>query len=179
MLCVVGVVDIAASCGRAADRLRVMSVCDVISRRSEFSGHVIAVRGEVGVGGHGVWLKASHDCTYKLITQGVVWPNIIHLTYPDNQSSDPVDHAPFEVDWTSLRRADQVALRAGYQAGVDDEVVTYIGLFVTYHDLENRVTPNLPGALRLGFGPPSAPAQLLIKSAKDVVVVRGASGAMR
>src|ERR1035438_2189475 len=177
LLCVA--VSIAAS-ARAADRLPVMSVCDVIARRTEFSGQVIAVRGEVEAGGHGVWLRASRECAYRLITRGVVWPNIIHLTYPDNQSSDPADHAPFEVDWTALRRADQVALQAGYQAGVDGEVVTYIGLLVTYLDLEKRVTPNLPGALRLGFGPPGAPAQLLVKSAKDVVVVRGAaSGAVR
>lgn len=162
-----------AFCAKAADSQVPLSVCDLIIHRTELSGQMVTVRGTVAVGGHGTWLAASQDCAYKLITRGVVWPNIVYLTYPDNQSKSPSDHAGFEVDWSAIRRADKEAVKGGYDPKANCEVATYTGLFVTYHDLEDRVTPNLPGALRLGFGPSlGAPAELLIKTVKDVVIVR-------
>jgi hypothetical protein len=57
-------------------------------------------------------------------------------------------------------------------------VATYQGLFVTYLDLDRRVSPGVPGALRLGFGPLiGAPAQLLVKTVRDVAVVPNNGGA--
>jgi hypothetical protein len=161
-----------AFCGKAADSQVPLSVCDLIVRRTELSGRMVTVRGAVAVGGHGVWLAASRDCAYKLMTRGVVWPNIVYLTYPDNQSRNPSDHAGFKVDWRAVHRADNEAVKGGYDPKANHEVATYTGLFETYQDLDNRVTPNIPGAVRLGFGPLlGAPAELLIKSVKDVVIV--------
>jgi hypothetical protein len=144
-------------------------------RRTELSGSMVTVRGTVGAGGHGMFLRAPRDCTFELVTRGVVWPNTINLTYPDNNSKSLTDHADFKVDWKAIRRSDNEILRSGYDARVDQLVATYVGLFVTYPDLEQRVSPGMPGALRLGFGPAGlgAPGQLLIKTVKDVLVVHG------
>ena len=59
------------------------------------------------------------------------------------------------------------------------EAATYVGFFITYSDLEKRVSPDIPRAPRLGFGPAGlgAPAQLVIKTIKDVAANQG--GAVR
>jgi len=152
-----------------------MSVCDVIAKRSGYDGQVIAVRGAVTAGGHGPYLVASNACSYELVTRGVVWPNIINLVLPNNQSPDLTVHAPFTLDWKAIRAADDYLVKAGYRAGVDTETATYVGLFVTYPDLDKRVSPGVPGALRLGFGPGGlgAPAQLVIKTVEGVSITRG------
>ena len=151
-----------------------LSVCDLIVRRTELDGRMVTVRGIVGGGGHGTFLRAQRSCAYELITRGVAWPNVVALTYPDNRSKIPADHANFKVDWGAIRRADNEAVRGGYDPKTNHEVATFIGLSITFSDLENRVTPGMPGALRLGFGPDllGAPTQLLIKSINDVVIVK-------
>lgn len=150
-----------------------MSVCDLIAHRSEYDQRMVVVRGAVQ-GGDGAWLVASPDCDYKLITKGVTWRNIIFLTYPDNRSKVQADHADFPIDWQAIRRTEQQASRDGFDPKREHHVVTYIGLFITYRDLDNRVSPGVPGALKLGFGPlGEAPGQLLIKSLRDVAVVPG------
>ena len=158
-----------ALCGQAP-----VSVCDLVAHRAELNNKIVTVRGIVEAGGHGTFLSAAPSCTYTLMTRGVLWPNIIALSYPNNSSLVPTDHAKFRIDWRSIRVAEDAALRAGYDPHVDREVATFVGLFVTYGDLENRVSPGLNGAPRLGFGPDSlgAPAQLLVKSVKDLVVIK-------
>jgi hypothetical protein len=159
----------------AADRLSPVSVCDLVAKRTEYNGRIISVRGQVMPGGHGPYLAAWATCSYQLVTRGVAWPNIISLVYPSNDSRDVTAHAPFALDRKATRAADDYLLKSGFRAEVDVEVATYVGLFVTYSDLDNRVNPGLPGALRLGFGPAGlgAPGQLVIKTVKDVSVTRG------
>jgi hypothetical protein len=141
---------------------------------------MVAIRGEVRQGGHGPWLAASPDCQYKLITRGVEWPNWIYLTYPSNESPRQEDHANFAVDWTALHHSQETVRRTGFNPDTDRIIKTYIGLFVTYPDLIDRVNPITPMRPRLGFGPVGmdAPAQLLIKSVKDVVVIHAPAGAI-
>jgi hypothetical protein len=149
-----------------------LSVCELITRRSDYAGRMVVVRGEVKAGGHGQYLTAS-ACEHRLATKGVVWPNIIYLTFPDNRSKEETFHADFQVDWRSVRLAEAQERRAAFNSDTDQLLETLTGLFVTYRNLEERVTP---GVLRLGFGPVGleAPAQLLIKSIRDVVVVHPA-----
>lgn len=142
-----------------------ISVCDLIAHRNEYAGKIVAVRGVSEPGGHGRNLVPASECAYVLSTRGGFgWPNIINLTYPDNRSRDPYEHAPFSVDWKAMRRADDYCLKKGYRAGVDVEVATYIGLFWTY--------PDLDGYRGHGFGPGGggAPFQLVIKTITDVSV---------
>lgn len=164
--------------GQAADGSAPLSVCELLIHRSDLNGQMVTVRGVVGTGGHGMWLRATQTCTFKLVTRGVIWPNAVALAYPDNRSKIPTDHANFAVDWKSIRRAESEALRAGYKPASNYEVATFFGLFLTYGDLEKRVTPGVPDAPRLGFGPDlmGAPAQLLIKSIKDVSIVQDLEG---
>lgn len=152
-----------------------LSVCELIARRIEYNGRLVTVRDEKKPGGHGPFLIASSDCRYKLVTRGVEWPNVIHLTYPENRSRIEEDHADFQVDWKSIRRAEDVERRSGFNRETDHIFETYVGRFVTYPDLENRVNPVRLGGSKLGFGPVGldAPAQLLIKSIENVVVVNG------
>lgn len=158
-------------CAQAADG-GPLTIWELIQRRLEFNGRMVVVRGAVGVGGHGIWLAPVGECTYKLVTKGVPWPNVINLKYPTIKSQDPDDRADFNPDWTALRRADREALHAGHDVRVNHMIATYTGLFRTFQDLENRVSPGVAGALRLGFGP-GAPAQLLIKTIKDVEIAPG------
>jgi len=158
----------------APQELTHLSVCEAISNRSAYSGRVVEVRGIVMAGGHGIYLAPSGNCEYKLVTRGVVWPNIINLVFPNNRSPDVYAHAPFEYDRQVIDDADRRVLKMGYRAGLDTETATYEGLFVTYNDLEKRVSPGVPNAFRIGFGPVGlgAPAQLVIKTIKDVSVVK-------
>ncbi|MGB7763197.1 MAG: hypothetical protein WBL61_25405 [Bryobacteraceae bacterium] len=164
---------------RAADQQSAMSVCEVIARRMEFSGRMVTVRG-VEVVVEGGALYADRDCTYKLVTRGVVWPNVINLAYPNNsQSMDPNTHAPFEADWASIERSEAAALRAGYKLEDDLKVATYVGLLLTYDndELGRRSNAGLRVPFLLGFGQAGfgAPAQLVIRSERDVVILHGAA----
>jgi hypothetical protein len=134
----------------AAERI---SVCDVVANRAEYNGQVVAIRGEVAAGAHGTALIPDGACNYRLITAGVEWPNTIFLTYPSNGARDAAVHAPFPVDWKAMRREEEFLKREGFRAFIDKEFATFEGLFVTYTDLDKRVSPGIPAALRLGFGP--------------------------
>jgi hypothetical protein len=162
-------------CAAAADRLPPLSVCEAVAKRGEYAGRIVAVRGAVIAGGHGPYLVPSGPCSYELVTRGVTWPNIINLVLPGNRSPDLTVHAPFKPDWKAIQAAEDYLVRTGFQSGVDTETATYLGLFVTYADLDKRVSPGVPGALRLGFGPTGlgAPAQLVFRTVRYVSVVRG------
>ena len=176
-----------------------LSVCEVLERRAELMGRfetlrgeykrapverIISVRGEVKAGGHGPYLKAAPSCTFKLrttsttwpnglTTPGATWPNVIWLEYANNKSGDESARAPFEVDWISVRRAEDQERRQGYNPASDQLFETFTGLLVSYDTLEVRASPAGPIVKRPGFGPAGldAPAKLLIKSITDVVVV--------
>jgi len=107
----------------------------------------------------------------------VEWPKQIFLTYPLNQAPDVAYHADFKVDWAAIKRAEARVKRTKFNLDADQLIETYTGRFVTYPDLENRVNPTLRDARRLGFGPAGldAPAQLVVKSIHDVVVVHAAT----
>ena len=154
-----------------------LSVCEVVAHRIERNGEFVAVKGEVKSGPHGSWLQASSDCQYKLITKGIEWPNAIYLTYRSDNPNMDIEHQQFSVDWTAIDRSEEKIRRLGFNPKTDRLIMTYIGMFLTYPDLENRVSPNVPGALRLGFGPAGleAPAELLIKSVAEVRVERMAN----
>ncbi len=120
----------------------------------------------------GTSLDAGQDCRYELKTSGVVWPNIIWLAYPRNGSSSVLDHADFQVDWEAVRRVARYVGEHGFDRQKDQLEETLVGLFVTYSDLDKRVNPGIPSALRLGFGHlGAAPAQLVIQTVRDPVIV--------
>ncbi len=165
-----------------------LSVCEVLQRRTELmgrletlqgeyktihNGRTISVRGEVKFGPHGAYLIAAPTCTFRLITGIMPWPNVIFLEYPINTSRFESDHAPFEVDWISVKHAEGQVERQGYHSASDQLFETFTGLLVSYDQLEGGTSPIGP-IKRPGFGPAGldAPAKLLIKSIADVVVIR-------
>ena len=151
------------------------SVCELIRKREQYSGRMVSVRGKVSGGWHGEWLETPQGCDYRLVTNGVVWPNVMFMAYPNNKSPILSDHATFEVDWKSIRALEERVQRREFRPGKDYVIATYEGLFLTFPDLESRVSPGVPGAHRLGFGPDGlgAPAQILIRSVRNAVIVRG------
>jgi hypothetical protein len=154
-----------------------LTVCDLITQRDSYDGKLVTVRGEVIGSPEGTWLDADPSCGYHLVTNGVVWPNTIALAYPNNRSKDPNNHADFGIDWNAEKQADAIVDRLGFRADTDHLYETFVGLFRTYTDLDKRVNPNMPDALRLGFGHlGAAPALLLIKTRKDPAVIHGGSG---
>lgn len=160
-----------------AERTKPLSVCELIERRVEYAGKMVAVQGEAREG----WLAASGDCSYKLITEGIEWPNVIYLDYPTPQSRNEASRANFRVHWKAIQAANDKVRRSGFDPRTDRLIITYVGRFVTYLDLDKRVSPGVPGALRLGFGPVGlgAPVQLLIKTIADVSIVHGETGPRR
>jgi hypothetical protein len=122
-------------------------------------------------------LIAEPSCKLKLRTNGVPWPNVVNLSYPYNRSSDDSFHALFEVDWESVKRSEDEALRQGYKSATDQLFETFTGLMVSFDNIEEVVSPPkfaVPRGRTSGFGPAGldAPAQPLIKSEGGVVVVR-------
>src|SRR6266851_8484114 len=116
-----------------------LSVCELVAHRSEYNGRLVTVRGEAKSGAHGGWLTASSECQYQLVTRGITWPNDIYLAYPDNRSRIEENHANFEIDWKSIQKAEEAVRRSGFNRQTDHIIETYVGRFVTYVDLENRV----------------------------------------
>lgn len=190
----------AQSLQTGGDRMEPLSVCEVLERRTELMGRyetlqgeyknaavqrIISVRGEVKPGGHGPYLIAEPSCAFELrtspttwpnglITRGAAWPNIIWLEYPSNKPGHDYSHAPFEVDWNSVRQTDRQVLRQRYNSASDRLLMTYTGLLVSFDTLELRASSTGLIAKRLGFGPVGldAPAKLLIRSVADGVVIR-------
>jgi hypothetical protein len=160
-------------CMRAAERQpALLSVCELIEHRNEYNGKIVAVRAMLEGTDEGMWLRAFNDCKYKLITRGVTWPNAISLEYPKNNSKNQADHADFQVDWQVIHTVG-LAIPPGFDPKTEVIIKTYVGLFQTYADLESRVSPAVPNALRLGFGHlGTAPARILLKTIKDVAAVR-------
>lgn len=155
---------------------RPLSVCELIAHREEYNEKLVTVRGEVEVG-EGAWLDAGPDCKYQLVTKGVVWPIAIWLAYPNNRSIDPMDHADFGIDWRAEKAVNAIFTKLGFDPEKDHLYETFVGLFRTYLDLDKRVNPNHQDWPRLGFGHlNAAPAQLLMKIRKDLIVVHGPSG---
>ncbi len=183
-----------------ADPIKPLSVCEVLERRAELMGRfeslrgeyrtaplerIISVRGEVKFGGHGPYLIATPSCTFKLTTTsttwpsalttpGVTWPNVIWLEYPNNKSGHESTRAPFEVDWISVRQTEGQVRRQRYDSASDQLFETFTGLLVSYDTLEVRDPASALIVKRPGFGPAGldAPAELLIKSIADAVVIR-------
>lgn len=149
-----------------------LSVCDAIAKRIEnrASGGRAWRRD-----GWRTWnLLASNKCADELGARGVTWPNFINLVLANNSSPNINEHAPFETDQQSIDAAQKYLRTAGYRAGVDREVATYTGLFLMYPDLDRQGNVSVQNAIILGFGPVGlrAPAQLVIKTIKDVSVIR-------
>ncbi len=170
----VGLVLIFTTSCLGAEQNARLTACDALTNRLHYNGQLVAIRGEVRAGGHGPYMIPEGACSYELITGGVAWPNKINLTYPNNRSPIETDHAPFSLDTRALRKADEYLERMGFRPGIDTEIATYVGLFVTYPDLDNRVSIGVPGAWRHGFGPAGmgAPAQLVIKTVEDVTIIK-------
>ncbi len=154
-----------------------LTVCELVAHREQYADRIVAVRGELRVEPHGLWLSADSDCKNRLVTNGVSWPNTIYLEYPNKASQDSTDHADFDVDWAAEKRVNSIVNQLGFDPKKDRLFETIVGMFRTYLHLENRVNPNLPQGsyLRtLGFGPGGyAPAKLLIKTRLAPAVVRG------
>jgi len=164
---------------KSSAQQKILSVCDLIIHREDYNGQIVSVRGEVG-SGDGIFLDAGRGCAYKLITNGVVWPNAIWLTFPNNKSKNPLDHADFGIDWKAEKEeAGAVKLiveREGFDANKDHIEHTFVGLFRTYLDLDKRVSPSLQIGGRAGFGDQNLfPAELIIKTRGKPIVAHGAA----
>jgi hypothetical protein len=145
----------------------VLSVCDILRDPVQYNGKIIAVRGFLVSTDEGSWLHG--ECKEPLITNGYKWASMI---WPESPTSGFALHkAPFEED--VLAQREMWATRDREITDRRDRLwVTYIGL------LETRPTMNLEVFVRpngqrqpVGFGHlGGAPAQLLVKTVKDVVV---------
>jgi hypothetical protein len=149
-----------------------LSVCELIEHRNEYNGELVAVRATLEGTSEGMWLTAAKDCKYRLVTKGFTWPNAISLEYPNNNSDNPLDHADFDVDWKAVYTLGAVVPQ-GFNRETDEVVKTYVGLFQTYGDLENRVSSENSHAFKDGFGHLGGlPGRILVKTVRDVRAVR-------
>lgn len=152
----------------------VVSVCDALSKRTEFNGKTISVRGEVAGSEEGAWLVAR-ACSYKLVENGIEWRLIISLEYPESSTHESSGRIASKVDWEAMRKADAKIREMKPDREKDLVTATYVGTFRTYGDLGKRTDPSGRNPVRFGFGHlGAAPAELIIQTIKDVEVVRGA-----
>ena len=145
-----------------------ISVCDVLRDPVKYNGKMIAVRGFLISTDEGHWLNG--DCEEPLITNGYKWKSAI---WPESPSSRSALHkVAFEEDFEAETAMYAVRNREMKDPRHDRLWVTYIGLLETRQsmDIEVFVRPN--GERQpVGFGHlGGAPAQILIKTVKDIVV---------
>jgi hypothetical protein len=148
-----------------AEDLPIRSICDVLHDPSKLNGKLIAVRGYEFSTDEGVFLKGN--CKDSLETQGVTWPNLISLAYPGG--SFALHEVDFTVDRDAIAAASDLVRRYKEPKRV---WLTYVGLLETREPFNLQVYTDKSGKKRpAGFGNGAvAPAQLLIKTVKDVVV---------
>jgi len=152
-----------------------MSVCELVMHRLEYNGKIVTVRGEVKASQHGIWLES--ECASSLVTKGVTWPNAVFLRYPSTKSRIEADRADFSIDWGAEEKITAQIDRLGFDPTSDQLFETVTGLFRTYPDLQDRVSPNIQIAPRGGFGPDGYfPAQLIIKTRLAPEVIHGKPG---
>jgi hypothetical protein len=118
--------------------------------------------------------NSQHDLAQRANNTRRALANVIWLEYANNKSGDECARAPFEVDWISVRQTEGQERRQGYNSASDQLFETFTGLLVSYDTLEVRASASALVMKRPGFGPAGldAPAELLIKSIADVVVIR-------
>jgi hypothetical protein len=129
---------------------------------------MVAVRGYEFSTDEGVYLKG--DCPNVLETDGIKWPNVISLAYPGSS------FALHSVDFTADKRGIATAAEKVKLYRVPVKVwLTYIGLLETREPFSLQIYTDRDGVKRpAGFGNgAAAPAQLLIKTVKDVVIEKG------
>lgn len=144
------------------------TVCQALEDRVKLNHHMIELVGVV----KGDGFLETPGCTYMVTTNGYIWRNLIAIVRPSDDPRFPFNRADFRTDEGEVDKAFKEAiknaqrLRKGYQLEV-----TYEGELVT-DDLSWRVS-NANGKWYIaGFGVQNlAPAQLLVKTVKRIVVI--------
>jgi hypothetical protein len=137
--------------GPTTAQSRVVSVCDALSKRTEFNGKTISVRGVVAGSEEGAWLVAR-DCSYKLVEKGIEWRLIISLEYPESSTHESGGRIASKVDWEAMRKADAKIREMKPDREKDLVMATYVGTFRTYGDLGKRADPSGRNPMRFGLG---------------------------
>lgn len=140
-------------------RPRVLSVCDVLQNPARLRGRVLSIRGFAVATEEGSWLGG--DCRDHLVTKGLTWPNTIWLLVTGG------------TDFAGLERIRKQISRER-SSSADRVWITYVGMLETKSSIEEEVgLDDKGGPHRLGFGHLNdAPAQLDVRTAKDVVIER-------
>src|SRR5712692_459086 len=147
------------------DSRRVYTVCDVLQHLKDLNGKVIAVRGAIVGAGHGTFVSSLRAC--QIVVTGYRWPDYIVLENPTNSDGVHVEADP--VGRESIRQQ----ITRLHPSTRDQILVTYEGTLEA-KELTESVSLNRAGKLAgFGFGPGvDAPAQLIIKTARDPAVIR-------
>jgi hypothetical protein len=153
--------------GNAQDELPTISVCDALHNASQYNGKIVALRGYFRPG-HGGWING--DCKEQITTvSGLKWPNDIWVLGPRSAAMHALS---FDLDERAMEEMRDKLSREIKDRERDRIWVTYIGLFETWDNLKTAEYKDARGNPRLaGFGHlGGSPAQLFIKTAKDVTV---------
>jgi hypothetical protein len=156
-----------------ADARPKLTVCELLKQPSKFNRRMIELRGIYFQGGHGLFV-AGDGCDEVLITKGKRWQSLIWLQLSREQTErrgmnfEQVTKAEMEIATAKLREM----RRHDPQAKITKVIVTYVGLFETRDDFDSMIgAPADDRPVGSGFGDQGiAPGQLIIDSAKDIVV---------
>lgn len=140
------------------------TLCEVLSNREKFDGHMVKVRGIVEGNEHGAWLL-DNRCR-ACVDLGKRIPCAVVLVGP-SQAVEPVD---FEYDRSADSRIRDFLTK--HKARKDDTLwVTYIGKFETKPQAE--LFDSHSGRVVNGFGHQSSfVAQLVVLTVRDPALAR-------
>ncbi len=149
---------------------KAISVCDVIKDPLRYNGKMVAVRGYLAQTDEGAWL-AEDDCPEPLkAVSGFTYRNLIWLQSAESPLA--LHRVDFTLDEKALEQVFRQAERLN--RGPKDRLrITYVGLLETWGNIRSCTFIGGDGKEHPGgFGHlGAAPAQLLVKTAKDPEVV--------
>lgn len=162
-------VALATNVGVSGQPAKTMSVCEALSKRSEYHAQVVRIRGTVRYTEHGFWLS-GRDCGRCFESRNIRGPCSIWLTIPDERAN-----VGFVFDREADKRIAFTYRRAVATKKPFELIVTIEGLFETKPDAELVLGVSPANELLVfGFGQgATSPAQLTIKTQSDPAVIPG------
>jgi hypothetical protein len=149
---------------------KVMTVCDLLKDLRMYRGKVITVRGIV-YESREIFALGGRDCSTRFVTNGFAWPNAISLESSDYPSQE-YDRAEFRTDDDALLRLQESIRLTPRGEGRPEVWATFVGQLRVRHEYISIRMGD--GSIRgNGYGHLAwYPAQLVIKTVRDIAVVQ-------
>jgi hypothetical protein len=153
------------------DPIPTIEVCEALSNPEKYDGKMVQIRDRVYGTSEGAAFVGD-SCPGIFVTQGKVWPSAVAWTMP-TQLAFIIHPVNFSFDWASSKKLDKKWSKLLKRFPARCLAVTYTGMFESWSKDKARKTDPEGHVWEFdGFGHlNAAPAQLVLKSADDVVPI--------